>query len=207
VSDAPPASQVDPPEDPPDGGEEMVDCPECGPIPLAGLPNGFNTPARLALHRRRVHGVEGQSRKSVKARRPQRATTVTVNMPKPATAKRDPVLEQVEQRAKFIANMTASLVLMIGQEADALDIAKGADPWAASVKNLAKYEDWLKALGQGGETPERVTAWVEFLMATGAMALPILLRHGAIPDAIAKVLTFSDMAPPSEAPADEPVAA
>lgn len=93
-------------------------------------------------------------------------------------------LDAVRQRALQIAQVTAALVL-VGtkgphREADAADIAANSGQWANSVRELAVHEEWLRKLGAGGEVSERAAAWGAFLLATVAMASPILVRHEVI---------------------------
>lgn len=189
------------------------DCPEpgCGWT----RPEGDRRPPPLALgsHRRTAHGVKGKGPahgQSQARRRDRPPTSIKVDLGggrKPA--KDDPVLAAVEQRAKQLAGVVAVFLLVSGSPDDSRDIEAGKDVWAASVRNLAVHEKWLRALGQGGEGSARGLAWAEFVMATGALTLPILLRHGAVPPAIANLLSLADLDGPSTAPgsAGDPVAA
>lgn len=99
----------------------------------------------------------------------------------------DKDLAAVEQRAKQIATTVAALVVLMGQQADAIDINNGAEQWAASVRQLAEHEEWLKKLATGGETSARAMAWLQFAIATGTLALPILIRHEVLPSNLAEI--------------------
>lgn len=100
-------------------------------------------------------------------------------------------LDAVHARGLQIAQITAALVLMgtKGQhrEADALDIARGAEGWATSLRELAVYEPWVRKIAAGGEASERATAWVGFLVASAAIASPILVRHEIIKGGMANL--------------------
>lgn len=204
------AAPVDPPADESsyigDAAGLTCDVPGCGWAPNPAAPNG---PALLGSHRSRAHGIAGRKRAGQK-RAPRdkapRSIKVDLGSGRPTTAKKDPAIEAVRKRAEGLAGMVAVGLLIAGAEADAGDVEAGKVRWAAAVANLAQYEDWLRKLGQGGETSDRMMAWIQLAVATGAIALPILLRHDAIPDQIARFLL---MAVPSEpaAAADEPVAA
>lgn len=194
-------------------------CPECGWLPD---PDDKRHPAvAIGLHRRLHHGVAGSGGKHSKKKPAPSGDTpprsqVNINLnPKPGGKKSDPVLDAVQARAEWFASMLAVGLLMAGAEADARDIEVGKVRWAASVRELAVYEDWLRKLGQGGEASDRTLAWVKFLAATMGLSLPILLRHNAIPPAIARILSMAT--PPdgvegvpretAEADGAEPVAA
>lgn len=101
-------------------------------------------------------------------------------------------LDAVEARAKQITKGLAILV-MLGppdelRRADAGDLLTHSDTWAATVRELAVHEEWLRKLGAGGDMSERAAAWAAFAVATGAMLTPILLRHEVIKGGMAKVL-------------------
>lgn len=102
-------------------------------------------------------------------------------------------LDAVHARALQIAQLTAAFVLVgtkgAHREADANDIASGAEPWANSVRELAVYEPWVRKIAAGGEVSERATAWLGFVMATAAMASPILVRHEIIKGGMADLAT------------------
>ena len=116
--------------------------------------------------------------------RPPGSVKIQIGPEKATPGRKASELEQVQARAQQLAQMIALLVMSLGQAEDANDILKGSEAWAAAVKNLAQYEDWLRKLAAGGETAGRATAWITVLMATLAMLTPILLRHGAVPDGL-----------------------
>lgn len=106
-------------------------------------------------------------------------------------------LDAVEARAKQLTKL-AALIVMMGppdelRKADANDLLMHSDSWASTVRELAVHEESIrKLMGAGGEMSERAAAWFAFSVATGAMALPILLRHevikGGMANAIRQVL-------------------
>ena len=113
--------------------------------------------------------------------------TVNVGGAKRST-KMDDELARVEQQAAQLARLVAVVIHAAGQAEDAADIIRGADPWAASVRGLAEHEAWIRKLAAGGESSARALAWLQFAIATGALVLPILVRHGAVPDHIAGLM-------------------
>jgi hypothetical protein len=120
--------------------------------------------------------------KKKKDRAPKGTPQINLNVggPKKQTGK-DKDLEAVRTRAAWLVTTAAALTSMAGFPDDGLDLQRGAEPWAETVKDLAAHEEWLRKVMTGGEVSERVLAWAAFLVATGALALPILLRHGVIP--------------------------
>lgn len=103
---------------------------------------------------------------------------------------KDSELDKVREQALMLANLIAGGILMLGQADDAKDVRDNAGAWADSVRELARHEDWLRKIAQGGEMTERALAWVGFLFATGAMLLPILLRHQIIPENLAELVSL-----------------
>ena len=130
--------------------------------------------------------------------RPPSSVRVDLNLGKPAKTK-DPALEAVEKRLSSIAGMMAVVVLLVGQPEDAADIERARAQWAAAGAELAAYEPWLKKLAAGGEASERVLAWVKFATATGAMLVPILLRHDVLPAPLANLLGAMASSPEADA--------
>ena len=113
------------------------------------------------------------------------------------SAKVEDDLARVEVQAAQLARLVAVVIHAVGQTDDAADIVRGADPWAASVRGLAEHEAWIRKLAAGGENSARAMAWLQFAIATGALVLPILVRHGAVPDHIAGLM--GAMVPPDVA--------
>jgi len=155
---------------------------------------------------RRKRPVGGTRPRSDKAPR-----SINVNLGQPKATTKDKQLQAVEDRARQLVQIAAALVLLAGQVEDSADIAKGSEVWATSVRDLAQHEAWLRKIASGGEASARAVAWLQFVVASLAIALPILLRHGALPANIAKVaeqfigvaetLTVTDV-PTAEQPDD-----
>jgi hypothetical protein len=190
------------------------DCPDgCGWTYPAGSKNRKRD---LGAHRKAKHGVTGQSawaggqRRGRKVPKDQAPPSVRVDIrtgPSGAKGKGDPQLDAVERRAVQVANFVAMALFMAQQQADAADVKRGADTWAESVRALAVHEDWLRNLlgSEGGDASERFLAWLQFAVATGGLLLPILIRHGAIPEAMLAFLSMADLpTPPAAAPPGEP---
>lgn len=188
-------------------------CPEegCEWVP----PPGDKRPLNLALGRHRLleHGIRGvgpagsrkvnearaPKAKQAKAPRESSPRSIKVDLGQRRAGKDDPVLAAVEARAKQAAGVVAAILLVAGQPDDARDIEAGREQWAATVRELAAYEPWLRKLGEGTEASGRMIAWTQFSLATAALLLPITIRHGVIPDSIARFLEMADVVDPAAA--------
>ncbi len=140
--------------------------------------------------------------------RDRRPPSININLPGRGQTKKDAELETLQARAEALANGIAAVLAISGRPDDGLDIQRGAKAWAMSVRQLGVHEEWVRKLAAGGEASERAMAWVGFAMATGAIAVPIMIRHGAMPTALANII--EKMAPTEQAPSEpdaEPVAA
>lgn len=139
------------------------------------------------------HLSKGSSRPGKRAR-DRKPAGLNVNVQVGGTKKgKDAELDKVRANALMLANVIAGAMAMLAAEnetlkADAADVHAGAEPWADSVRELARYEDWLRKLAQGGEATERAMAWVGFIFATVGMLVPILLRHKVLPAEVAQLI-------------------
>jgi hypothetical protein len=167
---------------------------------VCGWENRSGRPSALGSHKLNMHGIRGAKRQ--KQRADTAPPSVTVNLPNTRAPKGDPELQAVEDRARMLVELLSAVVLMAGQPDDALDIQRGAPAVAKAARELAQYEEWLKKLAAGGETSGRVMAWVGLLTTLAAIVLPIMARHGALPDAIAQV--FGQVAATVETMTDSP---
>jgi hypothetical protein len=137
-------------------------------------------------HKPRPHGP---SRKKRKDSAPRSVTNnINLGTPKSRSAKADKEMEAVRTRAKSAATAVCILLSMVGKDSDALHIMRGSDAWAQSVSQLSEHEEWIRKLAQGGESSERALAWLQFVLATGAIALPILIDHKVITGKLAELL-------------------
>lgn len=155
------------------------------------------------------HAPPPRTKGKGKAKRPARDRTppsITMNIGPRAKAK-DATLDAVEDRARQLVQLAAAVVLMAGQAEDAVDLQRGSDPFAKSVRELAEHEQWLRKLAQGGETSARALAWIQFATALLAMLMPILLRHGALPAGISSMAESMFGADTAEPVADAAAAA
>jgi hypothetical protein len=105
--------------------------------------------------------------------------------PRSAPPKKDAQLQAVQDRAEQLATTIAAVVLLTGHPDDSADIARGVPVWSKAVRDLAEHEEWLRKLAAGGETSARAMAWLNLLIASATIALPILIRHEVLPQNIA----------------------
>ena len=151
--------------------------------------NTYTRKDRLNRHRKEQHqappapaGSPGRPRKN----RDAPPTTVRIDLGSRAKAGSSD-LAKVEERAGQLVNTLAAVVLLMGQPDDAVDLQRGADAWAGSVRELAEHEEWLRKLFTSAEDAGRMVAWLQFAMATGGLVMPILIRHGALPGNLAEL--------------------
>lgn len=96
-------------------------------------------------------------------------------------------LDKVEAQAQQFAQIVAVALTVVGQSEDAGLLLTGGPAWAASVRGLAEYEEFVRKMFSGSDTSQRVIAWVGFAGATAAMLVPIASRHGWLPDNLASL--------------------
>jgi hypothetical protein len=143
----------------------------------------------LGAHKYQSHGIKGAGAKKKKAPADKPPTSVNINLGANKSTGKDKDLAAVEERAKQLMQTVAALLLLTGNQADSGDLARGADPWSKSVRELAQYEDWLRKLAAGGEMTGRAMAWINLTLVTLSIATPILVRHKVLPDNLAELAT------------------
>ena len=158
-----------------------------------GCENTFVVGTRGFAARRKFCDDHMEKKKPAGDKRP-RSTRVNVDL-RPPKPKADPLADQlaaVEQRVNQLLGMVAGWLTITGATQDASDIAAGKEAIAAATAELARYEAWLRKLAGGGEQVGRAMAWIGFIMAIMAVAVPILNRHGIIPDDLAQMLNVTE---------------
>lgn len=157
--------------------------PPARPCQHPGCPNGIPAGAHHFARYCTEHAPPKKERKPKKDKPP---TTVKIDL---GASKAAPKTDaQAKARVEQLVNMVAGGLAMAGQTADAADVMRVREQWAAAVIELAKYEPWLQRLLQGGETSGRVMAWVAVALSTLAMVAPIALRHGWVPSELRPTL-------------------
>jgi hypothetical protein len=63
-------------------------------------------------------------------------------------------------------------------------VAGGAKQWGDAVGELSKYQPWLQGFFAPAGGDSQLGAWLGFLMATGAIALPVLAHHNMLPASV-----------------------
>jgi hypothetical protein len=168
------------------------------------------TAQRVGYHKWRAHGIKKPPRPKRKPARDKAPRSVTVNLGAPKTTRKgDQELAAVEARVRQLLNLVSGALVMAGQLEDAGDVQRNRDSVAAALKELARYEPWLKKLAQGGEMGDRAMAWVAAIMAIAAMLIPICDRRGWIPEQVRPMLvqTFSAPVGVTSPDVSEPAAA
>jgi hypothetical protein len=172
-----------------------VDLAEIRTCAKPGCENTFVVGTRGFAARRKFCDEHKENKKAKGTdRRPRSAARINVDL-RPPKPKADPLADQlaaVEQRVDQLLGMVAGWLTITGATQDASDIAAGKEAIAAATAELARYEAWLRKLAGGGEQVGRAMAWIGFIMAIMAVAVPILNRHGIIPDDLAQMLNVTE---------------
>lgn len=149
-----------------------------------------------------------------KDRKPRSVSSVKIDLrPQHRTSNKDKELELVRERTEQLLGFVQVLLVSMGQADDAGDIGASKAAVADAAKELARYEDWLRKLAQGGDTTGRALAWLTMIGALVGMLVPILARHKVIPPewaemAGATVVTIPVAeSPHGDSPVGEPTAA
>jgi hypothetical protein len=96
-----------------------------------------------------------------------------------------------EQRARDTAagatafmNVVATGLSVSGDNTCATAVAGGAAGWGDAVGELSKYQPWLAQFFAPVGGDSQLGAWLGFLMATGAIALPVMAHHNLLPASV-----------------------
>jgi hypothetical protein len=100
------------------------------------------------------------------------------------TSAKDKRVAETAAGAVAFMNVVATGLAATGDDVCATAIAGGAKGWGDAVGELSKYQPWLASFFApvGGES--QLGAWLGFLLATGAIALPVLAHHNLLPESI-----------------------
>jgi len=103
---------------------------------------------------------------------------------KPAKSSKDQRAKDTAAGATAFMNVVATGLSVSGDQVCAGAVAGGAAQWGEAVGELSKYQPWLAQFFApvGGEN--QLGAWLGFLMATGAITLPILAHHNLLPASV-----------------------
>jgi len=111
----------------------------------------------------------------------------------PSKPTRSDDLARVEANAKSLIEWSAAITLIVANQTgkpliaqDAVDIQTGAGPLAASLKEVARHEEWLRKALAGGQGSDRARAWVMLAVTVGTVTLPIWVRHDMLPAAVSE---------------------
>ena len=141
------------------------------------LPDG-SPPARKYCD---VHYVG----KSGGAKKKERAPKLVLELGKGSRASsKDAKAEQTAQGAAAFMNVVATGFAIAGDNVCAGAVAQGAPAWAASIGELSKYQPILATIFAPAGGDNQVGAILGVLLATGAIALPVLAHHNLLPESI-----------------------
>jgi hypothetical protein len=166
------------PTAPPSGRPLSCAEPGCDGI----VPPGSH-PARkyCDLHLRGQAGRAARARAGLGREKPPK---LVVQVGKESAGKKDQRARDTAQGAAAFANVVATGLSMSGDQVCAAAVAGGSQAWGDAVGELSKYQPWLQQLFAPVGGDSQLGAWLGFLMATGAIALPVLAHHGMLPESV-----------------------
>lgn len=171
-------------EEAPSGGGEFAVIPPSGRVCQEPgcenfLPDGSH-PARKYCDEHFVG--KGKTRKDSRTR--EKPPKLVVDLGGAKGQKGDRRAAETAAGATAFMNVVATGLSVTGDDVCAAAVANGAAQWGASVGELSKYQPWLSQFFApvGGEN--QLGAWLGFILATGAIALPVMAHHGILPASV-----------------------
>jgi hypothetical protein len=151
--------------------DDLTQCPEF-------VPDGSH-PARKFCDTHFVGGKRDRPRK-------ESAPKLVVEMGggKKGTTTKDKRAKDTAAGAIAFMNVVATGVAMSGDQLCAAAFANGATQWGEAVGELSKYQPWLAQFFAPVGGDSQLGAWLGLLMATGAIALPVLAHHNLLPASV-----------------------
>jgi hypothetical protein len=101
-----------------------------------------------------------------------------------ATKKGDQRVADTAAGAAAFMQVVATGLSVSGDQVCAAAVANGAAQWGQSVGELSKYQPWLQQFFAPVGGDNQIGAWLGFLMATGAIALPVMAHHNLLPQSV-----------------------
>jgi hypothetical protein len=151
---------------------------EFGERCLNMLPDG-SPPARKYCD---VHYVGNGGK--VKRARAEKAPKLVVEMGGKAAGKKDQRVADTAAGATAFMNVVAAGLAATGDNTCAAAVAGGSAQWGQAVGELSKFQPWLAQFFAPVGGDSQLGAWLSFLMATGAIALPVLAHHNMLPSSV-----------------------
>jgi hypothetical protein len=118
------------------------------------------------------------------SRKKERPPKLVVDLGGGKTRGKDQRAADTAAGATAFANVIATVLSVSGDQVCSAAVAQGAAQWGAAVGELSKYQPWLSQFFApvGGEN--QLGAWLGFMMATGAIALPVMAHHNLLPASV-----------------------
>lgn len=149
------------------------------------LPDGSH-PARKYCddHFQGRGGRTGRKREGNTGERRPASVNVMVGGKRPTGGKADQRARDTAAGATAFMNVVAAGLATTGDQVCAGAVAGGAPQWGDAVGELSKYQPWLSTFFAPVGGDSQLGAWLGFMMATGAIALPVLAHHGLLPESV-----------------------
>jgi len=148
------------------------------------LPDGSH-PARKYCDEH-FKGKGGRAERVREGRTSERAPKVVVELggPRKSGGAKDQRARETAAGAAAFMNVVASGLAVSGDQVCAAAVAGGAAQWGDAVGELSKYQPWLQSFFAPVGGDSQLGAWLGFMMATGAIALPVMAHHGLLPETV-----------------------
>lgn len=154
--------------------------------------DGCENPIPADAHQARKYcdehfkGHGGRTERRRKGRTGERAPKLVVDIggKRPTGGSKDQRARDTAAGARAFLNVVAAGVAASGDNVCAAALVTGGEQWAEAVGELSKYQPWLSTFFAPVGGDSQLGAWLGFLLATGAIALPILAHHGMLPQGV-----------------------
>lgn len=108
--------------------------------------------------------------------------------------------------ATAFMQVVGSGLAVAGDDVCAAAVTGGAAQWGEAVGELSKYQPFLATFFAPVGGDSQLGAWLGFMMATGAIALPVLAHHDLLPASVGAKMGGVFVAAQAPGVADQPAA-
>lgn len=134
-------------------------------------------------HFRGKGGREQRRREGQSGEKPPRLV-VDLGGKRSTTGKGDQRARETAAGAAAFLGVVATGLAVSGDAVCAGAVSSGAAQWGEAVGELSKYQPWLQSFFAPVGGDNQLGAWLGFMLATGAIALPVMAHHGILPASV-----------------------
>lgn len=171
-------------------GATSTDGESSGPTPEGSRPcqfagcTGFVPPGSHPARKYCDEHFVGANRKA--QRKGEKAPQTVINIQSASTkgSAKDKRIADTAAGAAAFMSVIASGLSISGDDVCAAAVQGGAQQWGQAVGELSKYQPALSKFFAPVGGDSQLGAWLGFLLATGAIALPVMAHHGILPESV-----------------------